>query len=110
MSRTKLKKFAKLKIMSNVLQPEREELLHDNFKLKGKWNNKFGNNNPIILELGCGKGEYTVALAKKDPNYVYFLFTNQNLNIQLRKIMEWKLNFFNKVRKLRLKLNNFIHG
>tara|TARA_B100000161_G_scaffold192403_1_gene139502 strand:+ start:2001 stop:2687 length:687 start_codon:yes stop_codon:yes gene_type:complete len=34
---------------------------------------------------------------KKDPNYVYFLFTNQNLNIQLRKIMEWKLNFFNKV-------------
>lgn len=43
--------------------------LVNGFKLKGKWNeNFFGNNNPIILELGCGKGEYTVGLAEKYPD------------------------------------------
>lgn len=39
------------------------------FPLKGKWHaGFFGNNNPIILELGCGKGEYTVNLASNYPN------------------------------------------
>ena len=37
------------------------------FELKGNWKNFFGNDNPIVLELGCGKGEYTVALAKLYP-------------------------------------------
>ena len=39
--------------------------------LKGKWSAFFKNNNPIILELGCGKGEYTIALAKQNPNINY---------------------------------------
>lgn len=72
MSRTKLKKFSKLNKMSHVIQPDREELLSDQFSIKGHWKKKFKNNNPIILELGCGKGEYSVGLAKKYPenNYI----------------------------------------
>ena len=57
--------------MSHVIQPKREDLLNDKFKLKGSWLNLFNNDNPIIVELGCGKGEYTVALAKMFPNYNY---------------------------------------
>ena len=51
----------------------------------------------FISKAKLQKKAIEILEAKKDPNYVYFLFTNQNLNIQLRKIMEWKLNFFNKV-------------
>ena len=71
MSRNKLIKFSRLENMSHVIQPKREDLLNDKFKLKGSWLNLFNNNNPIIVELGCGKGEYTVALAKMFPNYNY---------------------------------------
>ena len=71
MSRTKLKKFKLLKKMTHVIQPNRQELLLDNFSLKGFWNKQFQNNNPIIVELGCGKGEYTVNLAKMHSQYNY---------------------------------------
>ena len=72
MSRTKLKKFAQIQRMSHVIQPNREKLLTNKFSLKGSWFSFFKNNNPIIVELGCGKGEYTVALAKMfpDKNYI----------------------------------------
>ena len=71
MSRSKLKKFEKLKQMDHVIQPEREELMNDNFSLKGNWKKKFKNDKPIIVELGCGKGEYSVNLAKMFPEYNY---------------------------------------
>ncbi len=68
-SKNKLKRFNENLTFSNVIQPSREEVIADNFALKGKWNREyFKNNNPIIVELGCGKGEYTVALAQKYPN------------------------------------------
>lgn len=71
-SKNKLKRFKENETFHNVIQPSREDLLADNFSLKGKWSQDFfKNNNPIILELGCGKGEYTVALAKRNPNYNY---------------------------------------
>tara|TARA_B100000700_G_C14552209_1_gene627072 strand:- start:30 stop:653 length:624 start_codon:yes stop_codon:yes gene_type:complete len=57
--------------MKHVVQPEREQLMGDNFKLKGNWRKQFNNHNPIVLELGCGKGEYSVGLAKMYPNYNY---------------------------------------
>lgn len=38
------------------------------FEMKGKWKEFFGNDNPIILELGCGKGEYIVALSARYPD------------------------------------------
>ncbi len=66
MSKNKLEKFAEMATFSNVFQPAGNELT--DFKFKNKWNEYFGNSNPIYLELGCGKGEYTIALAKKYPN------------------------------------------
>ena len=52
----------------NVIQPSREILVDNNFEYKGKWNDLFfKNNNPIIIELGCGKGEYSIELAKLNP-------------------------------------------
>tara|TARA_B110000014_G_C20032245_1_gene536115 strand:- start:391 stop:1059 length:669 start_codon:yes stop_codon:yes gene_type:complete len=71
MSRTKLKKFNELQNMPHVIQPSREELLNDNFSIKGSWKYKFKNENPIVLELGCGKGEYVVNLARMNPEYNY---------------------------------------
>ena len=58
-----------MKTFNHVVQPPFEEVFGSNYKLKGKWNKElFGNNNPLILELGCGKGEYTVGLAKQNKN------------------------------------------
>ena len=65
-SKNKLKRFQENETFPNVIQPSREEIV-EGFPLKGKWNTHFKNDNPIVLELGCGKGEYTVGLAKKFP-------------------------------------------
>ena len=68
MGGNKLKRFKENLSFDNLLQPEREDLVKDNFLFKGKWSKFFENNNPIVLELGCGKGEYTYSLANKYPN------------------------------------------
>ncbi len=68
-SKNKLKRFRENDTFSNVFQPSREALVNSEFNLKGNWRAQvFKNNNPLVLELGCGKGEYSVALAKKYPN------------------------------------------
>ncbi|EAQ42915.1 tRNA (guanosine(46)-N7)-methyltransferase TrmB [Polaribacter sp. MED152] len=69
-SKNKLKRFQENETFKNVIQPTREEAINY-FSHKGKWHSFFGNNNPIIVELGCGKGEYTIALARKNPNKNY---------------------------------------
>lgn len=69
-SKNKLKRFQENETFKNVIQPTREEAINS-FSYKGKWHSFFGNKNPIILELGCGKGEYTIALARKNPNKNY---------------------------------------
>ncbi len=71
-SKNKLKRFEENKTFTNVIQPGREKLISGDFKWKGKWNSFFGNTNPIVLELGCGKGEYSVNLARKevDKNFI----------------------------------------
>lgn len=67
-SKNKLKRFKENLTFKNVIQPSREILVDDNFEYKGKWNNLFfKNNKPIIIELGCGKGEYSIELAKLNP-------------------------------------------
>ena len=67
-SKNKLKRFEENKTFANVIQPSREELLNGAFAYKGRWNELFfKNNHPIVLELGCGKGEYSVGLAKRYP-------------------------------------------
>ena len=78
MGHDKLRKFAENETFSCLLQPSAQELLADGYfhlrdhAVKGHWNGRFGNSNPIVLELGCGKGEYTIALAERDPerNYI----------------------------------------
>ena len=68
MGKNKLARFEENRKLPNVIQPTREEAL-GNFELKGKWRESFfKNNNPIVLELGCGKGEYSVGMAKAFPD------------------------------------------
>ena len=67
-SKNKLKRFNQNLTFSNVIQPEREEVTSGKFRLKGKWRqNFFKNDRPIVVELGCGKGEYSVYLAQQYP-------------------------------------------
>jgi tRNA (guanine-N7-)-methyltransferase len=68
LGKNKLARFAENATFSNMFQPDWNDL-QLGFPLRGNWLNKyFENENPIILELGCGKGEYTVALAVKYPD------------------------------------------
>lgn len=69
-SKNKLKRFNENETFSNVIQPTRDEVT-GNFPYKGNWHTFFKNDNPIVLELGCGKGEYTIALAQQNPNINY---------------------------------------
>lgn len=67
-SKNKLKRFRENETFNNVFQPTRADLVEGNYELKGNWRTQFfNNNNPLVLELGCGKGEYSVELAKKYP-------------------------------------------
>jgi tRNA (guanine-N7-)-methyltransferase len=60
MGQKKLKRFGEIKTFSNVLEyPE---------DIRANWNQFFRNNNPVILELACGKGEYTTGLAQLSPD------------------------------------------
>ncbi len=73
MGKGKLKKFRENETFSCLVQPTTEELLGRDHPLKGNWKTAmFHNDHPIVLELGCGKGEYTVALAERfpDKNYI----------------------------------------
>ena len=66
-SKNKLKRFNENKTFRNVIEPTREQVINNELNLKGNWREKFGNSHPIVLELGCGKGEYTVGLAALYP-------------------------------------------
>ncbi len=68
MSKNKLRRFAAMATYPNVIEPKFEEVFCSDFRLKSRWKDEvFGNDHPLVLELGCGKGEYTVALARKYP-------------------------------------------
>ncbi len=68
-SKNKQKRFNENATFPHVFQPTREEIVSGTYKMKGNWNKTFfKNDNPLVLELGCGKGEYSVALGKKFPN------------------------------------------
>lgn len=67
MGKDKLRKFRENEEMHNVVQPTTEEAING-LHLKTYWSKKqFGNNQGIVLELGCGKGEYTVEMARRCP-------------------------------------------
>ncbi len=80
MGHGKLKKFAENETFRCLLQPAAEdvlvkgsrELVLNDHPIKGNWGREmFGNSNPIVLELGCGGGEYTIALAQRHPEINY---------------------------------------
>ncbi len=77
MGKGKLQKFAMMQTLPNVFQCPAKDIQNKDFRksvvgeqkqFAGKWHEVFGNDNPIVLELGCGKGEYTVGLAKRYPD------------------------------------------
>ena len=68
MAKNKLAKFAEMETLENVFQPTHEEVFRTDYKLNGKWGEQvFGNDHPIVLEVGCGKGEYSVGLGELYP-------------------------------------------
>ena len=69
MAKNKLQKFADMETYSHVFQYPFAVLKERGFDMRGKWNEMFFHNtNPIVLELGCGKGEYAVGLARRYPD------------------------------------------
>lgn len=102
-----------MKNMSHVLEPDMKEIFNVDYRLKGKWGSEFFKNNaPIVLELGCGKGEYTNELARMYPekNFIGIdikgarmwrgaktaLEENIRNNAFLRTRIEWISSFFDK--------------
>lgn len=68
MGKNKLAKFAEMATFTNVIQPGYRESLSQDHPLKGRWNEEFfRSEKPITVELGCGRGEYTVGLARQFP-------------------------------------------
>ena len=83
-SKNKLKRFKENETFSNVIQPTRQEVFDDTLKVKGNWSKSFfKNEQPIVLELGCGKGEYSVNLAKMFPEKNF-------LGIDIKGARFWK--------------------
>ncbi len=73
MTKRKLQRFAEMETFEHVVQPAFEEVFESDYALKGQWNKAFfSKSQPLVLELGCGKGEYTVGLAKrfKEKNFL----------------------------------------
>jgi len=69
MGKNKLAKFAEMETFPHVFQvASRDVLSGEKFRYAGDWAAFFRNDNPVILELGCGKGEYTVGLAERFPD------------------------------------------
>lgn len=72
MGKNKYRRFQENLTFKNMVQPDFEDIFKKDHALKGHWRTDFfGNDKPIILELGCGRGEYTVALAEKNPDKNY---------------------------------------
>ena len=69
MAKDKLRRFAENETFSNLLQLTSEQVWREDHPIKGEWNKTFfKNSNPIVVELGCGKGEYTINLARMYPD------------------------------------------
>lgn len=68
MGKNKLKRFEENDTFPNIIQPKFDEVFRKEHPIKGKWHETFfKNDKPIVLELGCGKGEYTIGLSRQYP-------------------------------------------
>ena len=84
MGKNKLARWTELGSYDNVIQPEIEDVSGKDHPIKGRWNQDiFKNGNPITLELGCGKGEYTVGLANNFPH-------NNFIGIDIKGARMWR--------------------
>jgi tRNA (guanine-N7-)-methyltransferase len=82
--KNKLARWTELGSYNNVIQPEIGDVSGKDHQIKGKWNKViFRNENPIILELGCGKGEYTIGLANNFPE-------NNFIGIDIKGARMWR--------------------
>jgi tRNA (guanine-N7-)-methyltransferase len=82
--KSKLIRFAEMETFDHVVQPDLNQVLGKDYKLKGKWaSDFFKNDKPIVLELGCGKGEYAVSLARNDGERNY-------LGIDIKGARMWR--------------------
>lgn len=73
MGKDKLRRFEENRSFKCLYQPEFEEVFRKDYHMKGRWQaDHFKNDNPVVLELGCGRGEYTVGLSRryKDKNFI----------------------------------------
>ena len=84
MGKDKIRKFKENEQFKCLIQPPMNDVLHKDHPLKGHWGREvFGNSHPIILELGCGKGEYTIALAERFPE-------NNYIGVDIKGARLWK--------------------
>ena len=84
MGKNKLARWNELETLNNVFQPETDAVIGKDHQVKGTWKKKvFMNLNPLVLELGCGKGEYTVGLATRFPD-------NNYIGIDIKGARMWR--------------------
>ena len=109
MGKNKLKKFAEIENLECVLQYPREKLIAEGFPFKSLWKSEiFRNDNPVVLELGCGKGEYTVGLAKadSDKNFIGIDIKGARIWSGAKQVAENKIS---NARFLRTEIENLSH-
>ena len=95
MATSKLERFAEIKTFSNCIDISIDTATKGEFPLRGNWNkDHFKNQLPIILELGCGKGEYTVGLSQKYPqhNFIGLDIKGNRIWVGAKEALEKKLN------------------
>jgi tRNA (guanine-N7-)-methyltransferase len=85
MAQKKLFRFAQIRTFGNVLEYPPD--------MKGKWHSFFGNNNPVILELACGRGEYTIGLSRLEPetNFIGVDIKGNRMYIGAKKALDENL-------------------
>ena len=84
MGKNKLARWQELDSFPNVIQPETVDIAEKDHPIKGNWRSDiFKNRNPIILELGCGKGEYTIGLADMFPK-------NNFIGVDIKGARMWR--------------------
>ena len=91
MGKDKLRRFAAIKEFKNVIEP----VMNERSDLRGKWRSEvFKNDNPIVLELGCGKGEYSVGLGKQFPkkNFIGIDLKGNRIYIGAKQALEQSLD------------------
>lgn len=105
MAKNKIRRFNEMKEWDNVFEPSLDPINKTPFLLKGKWNKEhFKNDYPIVLELGCGKGEYSIGMAKKyqDKNFIGIDIKGARIWVGAKEAIENKIE---NVAFLRIKID-----